>query len=365
MAEYEEKEQNGIEDESEKDDAVSLFRYDITSFGADYDVEGIVNRLRRGDIFIPTFQRQYIWTLADASRFIESLLLGLPVPGIFLAREAEGNKLIVIDGQQRLKSLQFFYDGFFNSGLPDAKKQVFNLVNVQKIFEGKSYESLDEKDRVVLNDSIIHATIIKQENPKDDNSSVYHVFERLNTGGRKLEAQEIRSTIYQGNFLNKIELLNNNAWWRKIFGKPHPRLKDREMILRFLAFYYLREKYKQPMKDFLNTFLASYRNPCEDFLRECERLFDKCMEIIIAAIGSKAFRIEEKSPINAAFFDSVMVGLAERLKSDLSVDHTKLKDAYTALLDDVHYISLISNSTASERSVSGRMSKTTEAFQFI
>src|SRR6476661_7447962 len=101
-------------DEAETDPVVPHPRYDITSYGSDPDVEGLVRRLKREEVFIPDFQRDYVWKLPEASRFIESLLLGLPVPGIFLAREPETNKLLVIDGQQRLKSLEFFYSGHFN-----------------------------------------------------------------------------------------------------------------------------------------------------------------------------------------------------------------------------------------------------------
>ena len=84
-----------------------------SSYGADYPVDGLVKRINAEDIYIPEFQRGYVWSLNQASRFIESLLLGLPVPGIFVAKDEETKKLLVIDGQQRLKSLQFFYNGMF------------------------------------------------------------------------------------------------------------------------------------------------------------------------------------------------------------------------------------------------------------
>ena len=86
--------------------------YRITSYGADYDVDGLVKRLKAGDIEVPNFQRSYVWRILEASRFIESLLLGLPVPAIFLARD-ENEKLLVIDGQQRLRTLQYFYNGIW------------------------------------------------------------------------------------------------------------------------------------------------------------------------------------------------------------------------------------------------------------
>src|SRR5258706_1292849 len=107
----EETEEVQVEDESAEEPAVAPIQYDISSFGADYDVEGLVKRLERGDILIPPFQRNYVWSFKDASRFIESLLLGLPVPGIFLAKEPDSNRLLVLDGQQRLKTLQTSYNG--------------------------------------------------------------------------------------------------------------------------------------------------------------------------------------------------------------------------------------------------------------
>ena len=119
-------EQN-IVDEAAADDKPAPLRYAITSFGADFDIEGIVKRLERGQILIPSFERGDIWTIKEASRFIESLLLGLPVPGVFLAREETSNKFLVIDGQQRLKTLQFFYSGFFSPKEGETSQKVFKL----------------------------------------------------------------------------------------------------------------------------------------------------------------------------------------------------------------------------------------------
>src|SRR5258706_15619947 len=87
--------------------------YAISSYGADYPVDGLVKRMSAGSIFIPPFQRSYVWNVYRASRFIESLLLGLPVPAIFLSRDESTQKLLVIDGQQRLRTLQYFYEGVF------------------------------------------------------------------------------------------------------------------------------------------------------------------------------------------------------------------------------------------------------------
>jgi uncharacterized protein with ParB-like and HNH nuclease domain len=101
--------ENTVEEES---DEKIIFKYSITSYGADYTLDSLVKRIQDGSIYVPSFQRAYVWKIKDASRFIESLLLGLPVPGIFLSKEQD-KKLLVIDGLQRLRTLQYFYEGIF------------------------------------------------------------------------------------------------------------------------------------------------------------------------------------------------------------------------------------------------------------
>ena len=278
----------------------------------DYDVEGLVKRLDRGDILIPQFQRDYVWTQKEASKFVESLLLGLPVPGVFMAREADTNKLLVIDGQQRLKSLQFFYNGTFNPQREDKTQRVFKLTKVQPKFEGATYKTLDEQDRVKLNDAIIHATIVKQESPEGDDTSIYYIFERLNYGGRKLTPQEIRAAIYHGPLVETLADLNSYAPWRQVYGRESPRLKDQELILRFLAFYVSAGTYKRPLAEFVNRFAGKYRRANSEVLEGWKRVFRSTIDVLDAALGRSAFRPE--NVINAAVFDSVMVGMARRLE---------------------------------------------------
>ena len=159
---------------------VNPIYYEVTSYGADLDVEGIVQRMKRGDIFIPPFQRNFVWNISQSSRFIESLLLGLPVLGIFLAQEQETNKFLVIDGHQRLKTLLFFYEGIFLS--QEKKQQVFKLLgqNIVDKYKGLRYKDLSGKDKRILDHSIIHATVVKLAFSSDNETSIYHrIFERL------------------------------------------------------------------------------------------------------------------------------------------------------------------------------------------
>jgi hypothetical protein len=253
-----------VDDVDETAEVIPL-RYTISSYGADYPVDGIVKRLKTQNIIIPTFdpgfedslavegfQRQFVWTKNQCDRFIESLLLGLPVPGVFLVKQQDGS-LLVLDGQQRLRTLQAFYQGILRG------KQ-FVLENVQEKYKNRSYDTLDIEDQRRLDDSIIHATIVKQEEPSDDQSSIYLVFERLNTGGTTLHPQEIRVALYRGKLVRLLRDLNETGAWRKLYGKKSNRLKDQELILRFFALFYDGDSYHEPMKEFLNEFMGRNRN---------------------------------------------------------------------------------------------------------
>ncbi len=339
-----------IIDVNEEEDYGTPTIYDISSYGVDYDVEGLVKKLKRGDIFIPPFQRDYVWNQVEASRLVESLLLGLPVPGIFLAKEGDSNKMSVIDGQQRLKSLLFFYEGFFNPKVGDSRKKVFKLKNVQDKFENYTYEELEEDDRIKLDNSILHATIIKQESPKDDNTSIYHVFERLNTGGRKLTAQEIRAAIYVGNLNKLIGTLNEHRAWRELFGKINIRLKDQEMILRFFAIFSSLESYKKPLKDFLNKYNATNRNITEEKCKDLADIFKKTTDIVLENFGKSAFRPDKV--FNAAAFEVLTVTIARRINEN--IDYGAMAKDIDNFYSDQTFIDLITRATSDDRVVEER-----------
>lgn len=351
-----------VDDESERDDEVAPTSFDVTSYGSDPEVEGLVRKINRGDILVPPFQRDYVWRQAEASRFIESLLLGLPVPGVFFATDPESNKQLVIDGQQRLKSLQFFYNGYFNPKPYQKRQRVFSLVKVQARFEGKTYKTLDDRDRTRLDNAIIHATVVKQTLPAGDDTSMYHIFERLNSGGRKLSQQEIRVALYHGPLMDLIVQLNQWEPWRDILGGASSGLKDQELILRFFALLKDEDNYSRPMAEFLSRFAGKYRNAQGEFQDEMPVLFKSTLLQFYNELGRTAFR--PGRAVNAAVFDSCMVGLARRLsRGDLPrPSGEKIASAYNELLADTEYNEVISRSTADEKFVTRRIEKAVTAF---
>ena len=349
----------GVRDDTETNDVEETVNYRITSYGVDFDVEGLVRRINEGDIFVPDFQRGFVWNLKQASQFIESLLLGLPVPGIFLTMEPKTEKLMVIDGQQRLKTLQYYYAGKFGEG-----DQTFSLQGVNPTFEKKRYSDLRQPDRRRLDNSLFHATITRQLFPDDGMSSVFHIFQRLNSTGQRLTPQEIRQAIYRGTLLDKIRETNVNNDWRTIFGHVNTRQKDQELILRFWAMYLNAENYTAPMLGFLNDFADKYRDPGSEFLLRGQELFAEVVQSFNNAVGSRSFRTEGSRQLNAAVFDSMSVGLARRIDSERSVRPSPddIRAMHDALLKDGEYIASVSGGTAQTLSVQTRLRKATEVF---
>lgn len=340
--------------QDETGDSDLPFRYAISSYGADYPVDGLVKRLKVEDIYVPPFQRSYVWSIRDASRFVESLLLGLPVPGVFLSKEEKTNKLLVIDGQQRLRSLQFFYDRVFG---PTGRE--FRLEGVQNRYDARTIETLEVEDRRHLDDSIIHATIMRQDIPSDDDSSIYHVFERLNTGGKILSGQEIRACLYHGAFDELISKLNSDDGWRAVFGTENRRLRDQELILRFFALKHDGGAYSRPLKGFLNKFMKSNRYLQRFSAEQLTAEFTRTIGVIRETIGDRPFRPERV--LNAAILESVMVSVSDAIDLGVLREHT-LKDSYDRLLANDAYLSATNRNTAQEEQVERRLKLARTAF---
>ena len=341
------------------------YTYSITAYGADYPVDSLIKRIDSKDIIVPTFgwvsekdaaivgfQREYVWPKPKADKFIESLLLGLPVPGIFLVKETTG-RFLVLDGHQRLHTLHAYYEGVI-------KGKEYRLVNVQQRFKDKSFKDLDTEDRRRLDDSIIHATIVRQDEPTEDQSSIYIIFERLNTGGVNLQPQEIRVALYHGKLVKVLKILNEEKTWRKLYGNKSSRLKDMEMILRFFAFYYHADQYGRPMKVFLNRYMATNRNLERQTEKELREVFIKTTSTLDSALGQKAFR--PKRAVNAAVVDSLMTGIARRLEHGTIENNAQLQRQYQSLISNPDYVASIETGTSQEANVKERMRLATEAF---
>jgi hypothetical protein len=335
-----------VEDELGEADSEEHVIYSINSFGADFLIDGLIRRLDSEDIYRPHFQRKFVWTVPQASKFIESILLGLPIPGIFLYREENTKKHLIIDGLQRLTTISAFASGFF-----PGSDHIFRLTNLKSKFKDKSIKDLDSEEQRGFFDTAIHATIIQQLTPEDDASSAYYIFERLNTGGTPLQPEEIRAALFHGPFQDFLSELNKNLLWREVFGPEHKRSKDLELLLRFFAFRYRRAEYKAPMKTFLNRFMSFNRRLNRYEPSKLSSDFITALCFITDAIGLRPFR--PVRALNVAAFDSVMAIVSENI-DEFKENKAEFAKNYNRLMADSTFLSLITRSTASEQSVRDR-----------
>lgn len=290
----------------EEDQEFSAILYRIASYPADYTLEVLYTWWQAGDILIPPFQRSFVWTQAQASRLIDSFLMGLPVPEIFLFKD-QAQRMLVIDGQQRLRTVFSFFD----EKLPDGRR--FYLTGITPRWEGKTFSTLDASDTRRLKSATLRTIFVEQLDPKDS-SSVYHIFERLNTGGTTLNAQEVRNCVYHGTFNDMLMRLNAaDSDWRRIMGSPKPdtRLRDVELLLRFLAMVFDMNNYAKPMKDFLSGFMNKHK--AEADLSVFEDVFRKTSSSVVSHLGERPFHVTRG--LNAAAFDAVMHAFATARRS--------------------------------------------------
>lgn len=348
-------------DDVDESDEVASTAVPISYFGTEFDIHGLVRRYNEHSIVVPTFdptielpdpnatgfQRGRVWRRAQQDRFIESLLLGYPVPGIFLVEQPR-KKYLVLDGQQRLTTLAAFYAG------------QFRLDAVDDAFKSKTYGTLSDEARRGLDDTFIQAIIIRAPDSFEEYESVYQIFERLNSGGTNLQPHEIRVALYGGKAVEAIRALNNNVGWRKIFGKRSDRLKDQELILRVLALYVDSEKYEAPLKTFLNNFLANHRNGEGVDLDCLGSLFTRAAAILSSR--NRIFRL--RTQVNAAILDSVFVGLMHRLAISTTEDvpTERRLSAYDTLVGDPEFLDAVTKATANEESVGTRLRLAQAAF---
>ena len=196
--------------------------YHIATYPADFTLEVLHQKWQAGDIIIPDFQRAFVWKAAQSSKLIESFLVGLPVPPVFVYTERQSQNYLVIDGQQRLKSIFYFLEGHFAED--SGRRRAFRLsgLNEDSKFLGKTFSDLTDADQRKIKNSVLRSLVVQQLEP-DDDTSIYHIFERLNTGGTLLSNQEIRNCVLSGNFVDFLVKLNDNQGWRKILGSADAR----------------------------------------------------------------------------------------------------------------------------------------------
>lgn len=373
---YEDGETNGEETE--------IREYDITASPNDFNILTLHSFIESGAVKIPGFQRNFVWDLKRASKLIESVIIGLPVPQIFLYEEGR-NKFLVIDGQQRLMSLYYFIKGRFprkekrvqlreifdeQSKIPDSVLEddgFFTKFSLQlphqppgqpNKLNGLNYATLEDY-RTTFDLRTIRNVIIKQNLPEGDDSSIFEIFNRLNSGGVNLTPQEIRISLYHSRFYEMLQKLNLNTGWRQLLGLPQPDLhmKDLEIALRGFAMFLEGDNYRPSMASFLNRFSSQCRTIPEQKVLELKNLFERFVESC-ASLPPKAFYGKVSGKFNVLLFESVFAAQTHALAEDrgAQLDMSKLDN----LKDDPDFIEATQKSTTDKANVLTRLRRAQE-----
>lgn len=322
-------------------------RLEVEYYGADFPVDTLVKRMEEEEFIIPDFQRQYVWKEEAASRFIETLVVGLPSPALFLAKDKSSKKYLVIDGQQRLKTLQYF----FRESFPDGK--VFKLKGVFPKLEGLTYSTLPPSDRRELDNAIIHCIIISEYDPL----GMFHLFERLNTTGTPLNPQEIRNALYHGSFSQLLQDLSKNQTWKELYHNNDIRADEQEHILRFLALHFDWENYSGDMVNFLNQFMFKNKDLSLIDESQIKNIFLQTINFLKDCIGTNVFYEKKAFKI---LFDSIMLITAEEFAKGLEC--SKFKRFYKSLINDQCFWSIAKRSSTTRKNIARRLEYVRELY---
>ncbi len=336
-------------DESQEDEA--YVTYDIATYPSDFTLSGIVEMWGNRDITIPEFQREFVWNIKQSSLLIESFLLGLPVPPVFFYIDDE-NKNLVIDGQQRILSIVFYFDGYFGFENLQGRRQVFRLEGLDKrsIYYNKTFTGLTPIEQRKLRSTVLRAMNVRQLSPAGESTSIYHIFERLNTGGTPLKSQEIRNVVFRGKIVQVLRDLNRDENWRLILGQPNlnKHQVDVELVLRTFAFYKGVSKYEKPMKEYLNNAMRKNRDGDTPDIQKFQQLFPLITKLIVDVLGPKPFHIRGR--LNTSALDSVMATLMQSY-DEIPVN---LKAGYDKLLANPKFETLTTIGTTDTATVRER-----------
>lgn len=381
-----------FEDEIDMGDE-AILEYDITTSPRDLTPANIVDMIDSGIIEIPLFQRNYVWDIKKASKLVESLILGLPVPELFFYTEGDDNNSYkIIDGQQRFLSIYFFVKGRFpksnaarfmiregiNDGtelenlLPDNtifKDFTLHLNNDPKKpskYNGLKFATLDKDTQIKFRlRRFLRTVVVRQNKPDDNSSSMFEIFNRLNTGGSPLNAQEIRASLYYCNYYRMLVRLNNKEEWRDLMDKPTQDLhsKDIELILRSMALLQDGDNYSPKMITFLNAFSQKSKGFSQEYIKYLEELF---MSFISSCsmLGEKAFFRNNR--FSTTLFDSVFVAACDQVFKNKTLLKSKIDPkSFESLKEDNDFISFLISGSSSSENIKGRINRAKEVIKLI
>ncbi|MBA7479431.1 hypothetical protein ES707_14865 [subsurface metagenome] len=366
-----EDQQEGLEDLGE-----AGRQYQAVINQADWTVETIIQQIDKGNIELnPSFQRREAWRNPRKSQYIESLILNVPVPQVVLAerRDARG-KFIVIDGKQRLLALRQFHskDDIFPS-------YPLSGLSIRTDLNGTDYEQLStdfmrEQDHNALENSTIRTAVIRNWG---DETFLYTVFLRLNTGSVPLSPQELRQALHPGEFVKFIdEYSRDSELLHSVMGikNADPRMRDAELVIRYFAFRNFLQTYTGNLKPLLDDTAKHFNRVWEKDQGSIQRQkndFESTIKTTIKIFGeANAFRkwsgAKFERPLNRAVFDVMTYHFTDaKVRKAAEGKAAEVVETFKLLCDDESFVSAVEGTTKSIEAIFTRLRLWGEALRGI
>jgi hypothetical protein len=278
----------------------------------------------------PEFQREIVWKNSDQTRFIDSLIKQLPIPSMCFSLDYKTQKWQVIDGLQRMATINRFLSGeaWSLSRLDDIDPKLSGQP-VTKFVDRNSdlHHYYTRVENLTLPITVLRCDYSK----KSHTNYLFTIFHRLNTGGMKLNNQEIRNCIYAGPFNNLLKELNKNTSWMKLNRMKRDigyRFTKQELILRLFAFHDTYNDYRGRLARFLNEYMDTNKNLQPNLLEQKKILFNRTVDIVFKQV------LEGKAPpkMPISVLEALLVGISHNLDYLESQTPTRVQHLYNRLL---------------------------------
>lgn len=307
---------------------------------AEFTLEVIYSKLKREDFYIPDYQRKDIWNIKQKSKFIESLLMGLPIPFLFFWQNEEG-KLEIVDGAQRLTSIKQFFDN------------EYKLSNLEKLtyLEGFYFSDLVDSRRRKFRDLSIRSIMLTE---RADALTRFDLFERINTTGKHLEPSELRRGLLRGDFLNMVESLSLNQKFIKMFPAAEQQVAQgvrEEAVSRFFAYSDGLENYKNSIKNFIFLYTNEMNNQFrkdKGLRTKYENRFNSIIDFYYQRYPN-GFKTNRGIRSNARF-ESLMIGAYLAFKEDEELKNTITTQDLNEFCTTSEYIRAVKSDSSNTKS---------------
>lgn len=348
-------------DTPEDQDEGTLYPYDPTKEDIDIredpqTVFELIRKFNQGKIIIdPDFQRNVVWKHEQKSQFIESVILNFPLPPWYVNQTVEG-KYIIVDGLQRTSSLyDFVNDKFELKGL-----KALTHLNTYRFSDLAALEG-DYQTRI--EDKKLTLYIIK---PSVSSKVIIDIFNRINTGGTQLNQQEVRNCIFSGKSTKLLKELSEKDYFKDAIdgGISSDRMKDREAILRYLAFkiFDYEKDYFSDMSDFLERAMKKINQMDDENKEILKKDFERVMKLTINFFGKHNFRLfttdkngnRQRGRINIALMESVAYFFSIQNDQFLVLHQDQIKNNFDRLLENPEYLDAIRSATSGKAKVTAR-----------